>query len=723
MADDQHASGEGGIRDPRRDAAARPFNGSLAVSDVIKTEVRDGVAIVRIDYPPVNAHGHPVRAGLLDALNRLAADDAVRAIVLVGEGRMFISGADIREFDQAPKLPALRSVLDALDDSRKPVVAGIHGAAMGGGLEVALACNYRVATADAKLALSEVKLGLLPGGGGTQRLPRAVGIPLAVKMIVGGDPISGEKALEAGLIDEVVDDPVAGAEAFARRILAEGRPLRRLRDDDSKLAAARADRSIFTDAAAAATARSRGLDAPRACVEAVGLSLDVPFDEALTLEFEGFLKLLNGDQAKAQRHVFFAEREAAKIAGIPEGTRSRALNRVAVIGAGTMGGGIAMSFANGGTPVTLIELSEEPLVRGLGVIRKNYEASAARSGMSPDVVEARVNLIQGAVGLDNVGDADLIIEAVFETMAIKKDVFAQLDAVAKPGAVLATNTSYLDVDEIASATSRPQDVLGMHFFSPANVMKLCEIVRGAKTAPDVLATAVAAARKAGKAAVVVGVCFGFVGNRMLEVRGRQAATLLYQGVPPQQMDGVLTSFGMPMGHFAMGDLAGLDVGYRSRKDHGISAPIEDALAEAGRFGQKTGKGFYRYEPGSRVPIVDAEVETLIRHTMDRLGLQARRVEDQEILERLVYPMINEGARILEEGIAARPGDIDVVWLYGYGWPVFRGGPMFYADQVGLKTVAERLTRYAALDGDESLRPSPLLARLAAEGGTFAAWRP
>ncbi|HEX7775034.1 MAG TPA: 3-hydroxyacyl-CoA dehydrogenase NAD-binding domain-containing protein [Parvibaculum sp.] len=693
------------------------------MNDVIKVDVRGDVAIVRIDYPPVNAHGHPVRAGLLDALNRLAADGAVRAIVLAGEGRMFISGADVREFDQEPKLPSMRTLLDALDNSRKPIVAAMHGVAMGGGLELALACNYRVATADAKLALSEVKFGLLPGGGGTQRLPRAVGPELAVKMIVGGDPISGTQALAAGLVDEIVEDPIAGGEAFARRVLAEGRPLRRLRDDDSKLAAARADRSIFTNAATAATKRSRGLDAPKACVEAVAMAVDgVPFDEALTREFDAFVKLLQGDQSKAQRHVFFAEREATKIAGIPEGTRPRALNKVAVIGAGTMGGGIAMSFANAGLPVTIIELSEEPLTRGLGLIRKNYEASAARGGLTAAEVEERVNLIQGAVGLDKAGDADLIIEAVFETMAIKKEVFGKLDAIAKPGAVLASNTSYLNVDEIAASTSRPQDVLGMHFFSPANVMRLCEIVRGAKTAPDALATAVAAARKAAKAPVVVGVCFGFVGNRMLELRGKQAAKLLYQGVPPQQMDGVLTKFGMPMGHFAMMDLAGIDVGWRSRKDHGISAPIEDALAEAGRFGQKTNKGFFKYEAGSRAPLIDPEVETLIQETMTRLGLETRKVDDQEILERLTYSMINEGARILEEGIAARASDIDVVWLYGYGWPVFRGGPMFYADQVGLKTVAERLAHYAAADGDDSLKPAPLLARLAKEGGTFAGWR-
>lgn len=692
------------------------------MSDVIKTELRNDVAIVWIDYPPVNALGRAVRAGLRAALEALAANDAVRAIVLAGQGRLFISGADIREFGQPLAAPALDQVLQALEASGKPVVATIHGVALGGGLEVALACHFRVATGEARLGLPEVKLGLLPGAGGTQRLPRAVGAALAVKMIAVGDPLSAAEALEAGLIDAMVDDPIAGGEAFARRVLAEGPPLRRLRDDDSKLAPAQADRSLFTNAAAAATARSRGLEAPQACVEAVGWALDLPFDEALKREREAFQRLMDGEQSRAQRHAFFAEREAAKISGLPEGTQPRPLKRVAVIGAGTMGGGIAMAFANGGVPVTLIELDAAPLARGLEVIRKNYEASAARGGLSAEAVAARLKLIEGAVGLDKVGDADLVIEAVFETMAVKKDVFAKLDAVAKPGAVLATNTSYLDVDEIASATSRPQDVVGMHFFSPANVMKLCEIVRGAKTASDVLATAAAAARKAAKAPVVVGVCFGFVGNRMLGVRGQQAAKLMYQGVPPQQMDGVLTGFGMPMGHFAMADLAGLDVAWRSRQDHGETAPIEDALCEAGRFGQKTGKGFYSYAAGSRAPIVDPEVEALISQTMARLGLATRRAEDTEILERLVFPMINEGARILEEGIAARPGDIDVVWLYGYGWPVFRGGPMFYADQVGLKRVAERLAHYAAQDGDPSLEPSPLLARLAREGKAFADWQ-
>lgn len=693
------------------------------MSNVIKTELRNDVAIVRIDSPPVNALGHAVRVGLIDALGQLAANDAVRAIVLVGEGRVFISGADIREFGKPAQLPGLDVVIDALDASRKPIVAAIHGVAFGGGLEVALACHFRVATADAKLGLPEVKLGLLPGAGGTQRLPRAIGAAQAVRMIASGEPASAEQALEWGLISEIISgDLVAGGEAFARRVLAENIPVKRVRDDESKMQAARADRTIFTNAAKAATARAQGLDAPKACVEAVGWALDLPFDEAIAREREAFVKLMTGDQSKAQRHVFFAEREAVKIADMPADTKPRPLARVAVIGAGTMGGGIAMSFANGGVPVTLIELSEAPLARGLAVIRKNYEATAARGGFSPEWVQARVDLIRGGVGLEQAADADLVIEAVFETMAVKKEVFSKLDAVAKPGAVLASNTSYLDINEIAASTSRPQDVLGMHFFSPANVMKLCEIVRGEKTAPDALATAMLAARKAAKVPVVVGVCFGFVGNRMLELRGQQASKLLYEGILPQQMDGVLTGFGMPMGHFAMGDLAGLDVSWRSRQDRGHKLPIEDAICEAGRFGQKTGKGFYSYAPGSRVPIADPEVETLIRTTIESLGRKTRTAENEEILERLVYPMINEGARILEEGIAERASDIDVVWLYGYGWPVYRGGPMFYADQVGLKHIADRLTHYATVDGDDSLKPSPLLQRLANEGGSFSSWR-
>ncbi len=502
-------------------------------------------------------------------------------------------------------------------------------------------------------------------------------------------------------------------------MLAEKRPLRKLRDDDSKLAAAKADRSIFTSAVAALTKKARGLEAPFAAADAVGAAIDLPFDEGIKKERETFLKLVASDQSKAQRYAFFAEREAAKIAGVPDGTKARPVARVAIIGAGTMGGGIAMSFANAGIPVTLIETGEEQLKRGLGVMQKNYEATAARGGIPADAPAKRMALITGVVGLENVKEADLIIEAVFETMAIKKEVFNALDKYAKPGAVLASNTSYLNINDIAKETKRPQDVLGMHFFSPANVMKLCEIVRAEKTAPDALTTAVSVARKIAKVPAVVGVCDGFVGNRMLAQRSKQAEKLLFEGALPQQVDAVVTKFGMPMGPFAMGDLAGLDIGWRSRKDRGIKSEIADALCEAGRFGQKTGKGYYKYEAGSRAPLPDPEVEKLIDETLQRLGRKRRTVSDEEILERMMYPMINEGAKILEEKVAARPGDIDVIWLYGYGWPVYRGGPMFYADQVGLKHIADRLAFYAKETNDPSLEPAPLLKRLATEGKTFA----
>jgi len=689
------------------------------VGEVVKYENHDAIAVITVDNPPVNALSAAVRKGISDAVKQAVADSNVQAIVLACAGRTFVAGADITEFGKPPQPPALGDVINELESCPKPTIAAIHGTALGGGLELALGCHFRVATKDARLGLPEVKLGLLPGAGGTQRLPRAVGPELAVRMIVSGEPISASEALKNGLIEEIVEGPAAGAEAFARKVLAEKRPIRRLRNDDSKLAAARADRSIFTNAAAAANKRNRGLEAPLVCAEAVSWTLDVPFDEALKKEREAFLKLVTGDQSKAQRHAFFAERQAAKVGDIPDTVKPRKVERVAILGAGTMGGGIAMSFASAGIPVTLIETADEPLQRGLGVMRKNYEATAARGGIPADAPAQRMALVTGAVGIENVRDADLIIEAVFETMAVKKEVFAKLDEFAKPGAVLASNTSYLNVNEIAAVTKRPQDVIGMHFFSPANVMKLCEIVRAEKTAPDVVMTAVAIAKRIGKVPVVVGVCDGFVGNRMLGARSKQSEKLLFEGALPQQVDAVVTKFGMPMGPFAMGDLAGLDIGWRSRKDRGIKSEIADALCEAGRFGQKTGKGYYKYEQGSRAPIPDPEVEKLIDETCKRLGLTRRAISDEEILERMVYPMINEGARILEEKIAGRPSDIDVVWLYGYGWPIYRGGPMFYADLVGLKHIADRLSHYAQATNDPSLEPAALLRRLADEGKTFA----
>ncbi|GLR87260.1 3-hydroxyacyl-CoA dehydrogenase NAD-binding domain-containing protein [Bradyrhizobium iriomotense] len=689
------------------------------MSEVVKLERHDEIGVVTVNSPPVNALSAAVRGGILECVKQAVADPAIKGIVLTCAGRTFIAGADITEFGKPPKPPGLNEVLSEIENSPKPVVAAIHGNALGGGLEVALACHFRVAVKEAKLGLPEVKLGLLPGAGGTQRLPRAVGPELAVKMIVGGDPIGAAEALKNGLIEEIVEGPTLGAEAFVRKLLAEKRPLRRLRDDDSKIAAAKADRSIFTNAVAAMTKKSRGLEAPFAAADAVGYAIDLPFEEGLKKERETFLKLLTSEQSKAQRYAFFAEREANKIAGVPEGTKSRPVERVAILGAGTMGGGIAMSFANAGIPVTLIETGEEQLKRGMGIMQKNWEATAARGGIPADAPAKRMALINGVVGIENVGNADLVIEAVFETMAVKKEVFGKLDQYVKPGAVLASNTSYLNIDEIAKSTKRPQDVLGMHFFSPANVMKLCEIVRADKTAPDALVTAVTIARKIAKVPAVVGVCDGFVGNRMLAQRGKQAEKLLFEGALPQQVDAVVTKFGMPMGPFAMGDLAGLDIGWRSRKDRGIKSEIADALCEAGRFGQKTGKGYYKYEAGSRAPLPDPEVEKLIDETLLRLGRKKRVVSDEEILERMMYPMINEGAKILEEGIAARPSDIDVVWLYGYGWPIYRGGPMYWADTVGLKHIADRLSVYAKETNDPSLEPAPLLKKLAAEGKTFA----
>jgi 3-hydroxyacyl-CoA dehydrogenase len=689
------------------------------VSDVVKLERQGDVAVVTIDSPPVNALSAAVRRGINDQIKAAAADDSVKAIVLTCAGRTFIAGADITEFGKPPQGPGLNEVIETIENCPKPVVAAIHGTALGGGLETALGCHFRVAVKDAKLGLPEVKLGLLPGAGGTQRLPRAIGPELAVKMIVGGDPISAQEALKQGLIEEIVEDRVAGGVAFARKAAQENRPLRKLKDDDSKLEAARKDRSIFTNAVQAMTKKARGLEAPFAAADAVGAAIDLPFEQGLQKEREGFLKLVSGDQSKAQRYAFFAEREAAKVAGVPEGTKAREIKRVAIIGAGTMGGGIAMSFANAGIPVTLIETGEDQLKRGMGVMQKNYENTAARGGIPADAPAKRMGLINGVVGLENVKDADLVIEAVFETMAIKKEVFTALDKHAKPGAVLASNTSYLNINEIAAVTKRPQDVLGMHFFSPANVMKLCEIVRAEKTAPDALMTAVAIAKKIAKVPAVVGVCDGFVGNRMLAARSKQSDKLLYEGALPQQIDAVVTKFGLPMGPFAMGDLAGLDIGWRSRQDRGIKSPIGDALYEAGRHGQKTGKGYYKYEAGSRSPLPDPEVEKLIEETLAKMGKKRRQVSDEEILERMIYPMINEGARILEEKVAARPSDIDVIWLYGYGWPIYRGGPMFYADQVGLKKIAERLSVYAKETGDPSLEPAPLLKKLADEGKTFA----
>ncbi len=679
------------------------------------TIARDGeIAIVTIDNPPVNALSFHVREPLLAAFNALREDASVAAIVLACAGRTFVAGADITEFGKPLQQPELHHLIAALETLGKPAVAAIHGTALGGGLELALGCHFRVADAGAKLGLPEVKLGLLPGAGGTIRLPRLVGPSKALSMIVSGTPIGAKDALASGLVDAVIEgDLVANAVAFARQKVAEGGALLAVRDRNDRIN--NADLTAFDVQAAELAKKARGLEAPIACAQSVRNALTLPFDEALAKERELFKKLVTGDQSRAQRHLFLAEREAAKVPGVGKDVKPRDIKRVGIIGAGTMGGGIAMAFVNGGIPVTLLEMNREALDRGLGMIDKNYSISVSRGSLTEEAKAKRLAAFSTTTDYADLGDCDLIIEAVFEEMSVKKEVFGKIDAVAKPGAILATNTSYLDVNEIAASTSRPQDFLGMHFFSPANVMKLLEIVRGAKTAPDVLATALAVGRKIAKVPVVVGVCHGFVGNRMLAARGVDSENLLLEGASPEQIDKVFTDFGWPMGPFQMWDLAGLDIGWRSRKSLGKTAIIMDALCEQGRFGQKTGKGIYLYEGGSRTATPDPEVQALIESKAKELGIERRTISTEEITERTLYPMINEGAKILEEGIAARSSDIDIVWVNGYGFPIGKGGPMFWAGLEGVSKIVERLEYWYARSGSDAFKPSPLLKKAAETG--------
>jgi 3-hydroxyacyl-CoA dehydrogenase len=662
-----------------------------SINKVIDLTVKDGIAVITADNPPVNALGHAVREGLVTALGAALADPAVKAIVLSCHGRTFFAGADITEFGQAPKAPGLDAVIAAFEASSKPVVAGIFGTALGGGLELALGCHFRVAVEKARLGLPEVKLGLLPGAGGTQRLPRLIGPEKAVGVIVSGSPLGAKAALAAGVVDEIAAEPIAGAIAFAQKIIVEGRPLKRVRDLEDKIAATRAAPEAFEQAAREATKRLQGMEAPAACVTAVRNAFSLPFEAGLAAEQELFIKLLTGEQSRAQRYIFFAEREAAKVPDVDPGVSAANIGRAVVIGAGTMGGGIVMNFANAGIPVTVIETTDDALATGIARIKTTYETSVKRGALAGGAVEQRMALITGSTVWDAVAKADIVIEAAFEEMALKKEIFARLDGLAGAGATLATNTSTLDIDEIARATKRPGGVLGMHFFSPANVMKLLEIVRGKETSPKAIATAIRAGKALSKIPVVVGNCDGFVGNRILHRRSVECERLLLEGALPQDVDAVVTQFGFPMGPFAMGDLAGLDVGWRIRKGRDAPrAPVSDALCERGRFGQKTGSGYYRYEAGSRTPLEDPEVKALIETASRELGITRREINKQEIHERMVYPMINEAARILEEGVANRASDIDVIWVYGYGWPVWRGGPCFYADQVGLQNIVDRL---------------------------------
>ena len=687
-------------------------------------EVRGKVALITLDNPPVNGMSHAVRSAMLEGLDRALGDPKVDAIVLTGAGKAFSGGADIKEFN-TPKMlaePTLRTLIAAFESSPKPVIAALHTTAMGGGLELPLGCHFRVATKGAQIALPEVKLGLLPGAGGTQRLPRAVGLETALNMIVSGAPVPSEQLAAAGLFDEMIEgDIVEGAIAFANKVIAEKRPLKPLRARKVDHPNAQAFLQFSRNTVGA---MAKGYPAPLKCIDAVAASVDKPFDEGLRIERELFTQLLMGPESQALRHAFFAERAAAKIPDVPEDTPRRPLAKVAVIGAGTMGGGIAMNFLNAGIPVTILETKQEALDRGLATIRKNYESTVKKGRLTADKMESRLALLKPTLSYDDLKDADLIIEAVFEEMGVKEQVFGKLDAVAKPGAILATNTSTLDVNRIAQATKRPQDVLGMHFFSPANVMKLLEVVRAKATAKDVLATVMDVSKKIKKTAVVSGVCDGFIGNRMLKYYGRQANELVEEGASPQQVDRAMEKFGMAMGPFRVGDLAGNDIGWAIRKrlyaeDPTLrKQPIADRLCEMGRFGQKTGAGWYRYEAGRRDAIADPVVDQVIAEVRKASGITPRKISDEEIVERCVYALVNEGARILEEGIAARASDIDMVYLTGYGFPLFRGGPMKYADTVGLVAVERAMKRFHEQTSEEFWKPAPLLAKLAAEGKTF-----
>jgi 3-hydroxyacyl-CoA dehydrogenase len=680
----------------------------------ISTKRHGYVLVVTSNNPPVNALGHAVRVGLVEAIEAADADDTVKAVVIVCQGQTFFAGADITEFGKPMQMPMLPMVVDIIENCTKPVVAAIHGTAFGGGLEVALASHYRVAVPSAKLGVPEVKLGLLPGAGGTQRLPRAAGVQKALEMAATGNPIGAKEAHEIGLVDRLIEgDLEQHAVAFAEEVR-EVRPIPKTSERDEKLAEARANPAVFDEFRKANARKFRGFDAPEYNVRAIEAAVAKPYAEGVQDERRLFMELMSGTQARAQQYFFFAERKAAKIDGLPEDTRPRDIKRVGVIGAGTMGGGISMNFLSAGVPVTIVEMQQEALDRGTGVMRKNYEATASKGRMSADQVEQAMALLKPTLTLDDLADCDLIIEAVFENMDVKKEVFGKLDKIAKPGAILASNTSYLNVDEIAASTSRPQDVVGLHFFSPANVMKLLEVVRGAKTAPDVLVTAMQLAKRIRKVAVVAGVCYGFIGNRMLMPRQVQANRLLLEGATPEQIDRVHVEFGMPMGPFQMADLAGVDIGWH--RDPNRIENIRDALCAADRWGQKKGAGFYDYDEKRR-PTPSPVVEKIIEDFRQKEGVEKRDISDQEIIERTLFTMVNEGAKILEEGMAQRASDIDVVWVYGYGWPVYRGGPMFWADTEGPAKILEGLKRQQdRLGSDFSL--AELLVKKAEAGEKF-----
>jgi 3-hydroxyacyl-CoA dehydrogenase len=680
---------------------------------------KDGeIAVVTLNSPPVNALSANVRDGLFNAFQQAKADPDVKAIVLICEGRTFIAGADISEFGGMMKGASLFDVQKEIEESPKPVVAAIHGTALGGGLEVALCAHYRVAVPSARCGLPEVNIGLLPGAGGTQRLPRIAGVEKALEMVTSGQHVPAKQCLDMGLVDELAPEGQLKetALAFARKCVAENRPLKKVRENDTKLEAAKGHPEIFADFRKKNARKFRGFDAPEANIKCVEAAVNAPtFEEGLKTERQLFMGLMTGPQSAAQRYAFFAERQANKIPDVPDDTPTIAIKKVGVIGAGTMGGGISMNFANAGIPVTIVEMKQEALDRGLKVVRGNYERSAKGGRFTMDDVEKRMGLLTGSLNLEDLKDCDLIIEAVFERMDIKKDVFAKLDGIVKQGAILASNTSYLNVNEIASATKRPEFVIGLHFFSPANVMRLLEIVRGEKTSKEVIATSMKLAKTIGKVAVLVGVCPGFVGNRMLAQRTREANALVLEGAMPWDVDRVLYDFGFPMGPFAMGDLAGLDIGWV--KEQSKSSTLREVLCELDRRGQKTGAGFYDYDE-NRNAKPSPVTEKVIQDFRAKQGINPREISDDEILQRCLYPMVNEGAKILEEKKAIRASDIDTVWLNGYGWPVYRGGPMYWGEQIGLGKVLDGMKDFQAKMGDQ-FKPSALLETLVADGKKFS----
>ena len=688
------------------------------INSVTTLDNVDGVGVIVINSPPVNALSAVVRDGICAAMKQAIADPAINAVVLRGGGTTFSGGADITEFGKPPTGAAsLLDVQNSLEDSPKPVVAAIHGFALGGGLETALCCHYRIGVPSARLGLPEVNIGLLPGAGGTQRLPRIVGPQVALDWIVNGTHVKAKEALAKGLLDELApeDNLTGAAVAFARKVLSEKRPLTKVRDQNDKVEAARGHPEIFADFRKANARKFRGFHAPEKNIQCIEAAVNLPFDEGLKVERQNFAELMKGSQSAAQRYYFFASRQAWNVPDLAMDTPILPVRTVGIIGAGTMGGGIAMNFLNAGIPVRIVETKQEALDRGLGIIRKNYDNTAAKGRITQKDVEDRMALLSGSLDLNNLADVDLVIEAVFENMDVKKEVFGKLDAICKPGAILASNTSALNLNEIASATQRPESVIGLHFFSPANVMKLLEVVRGAKTSHSVIATSMQLAKKIGKVAVLVGVCHGFVGNRMLGQRQREANALIMEGAMPWAVDRVLYDFGFPMGPFAMSDLAGLDLGWSKEKS--TSSTLREVLCEMDRRGQKTGAGFYDYDE-KRKATPSPVVEEIIKNFAKKQGKVARQISDQEILERCIYPMINEGAKILEEGMAIRASDIDVVWVNGYGWPVYRGGPMFYGDLVGLPNVLAKMKEFEASHGPQ-FKPAKLLEELVASGRKFS----